>query len=93
MYNVGTGIGTTLEEQIRGIVEVFSPKDHRSVISYDPSKPDSTEYIFDVSKTEKYLGYRMQYDYIKYLKDFKMEMEAQRFVKLWGKDKTFQENI
>lgn len=93
MYNVGTGIGTTLEEQIRGIVEVFSPKDHRSVISYDPSKPNSTEYIFDVSKTEKYLGYRMQYDYIKYLKDFKMEMETQRFSKLWGKDKTFQENI
>lgn len=93
MYNVGTGIGTTLEEQIRGIVEIFSPKGHRSVISYDTSKPDSTEYIFDVSKTEKYLGYRMQYDYIKYLKDFKMEMEAQRFVKLWGKDNTIQEKI
>lgn len=93
MYNVGTGIGTTLEEQIRGIVEVFSPKDHRSVISYDPSKPESTEYIFDVSKTEKYLGYRMQYDYIRYLKDFKKEMEVQRFVKLWGKDKTFQEDL
>lgn len=86
MYNVGTGIGTTLEEQVRGIVEVFSPKEHPSQISYNPNKPDSTEYIFDISKTQKYLGYKMRYNYISYLQDFKKEMELQRFKKLWGLD-------
>ena len=87
-YNVGTGVGTTLEDQIRGIIEVFSPEGSKSELSYDPSKPSATEYVFDVSKTEKYLGYRPQYDYLAYLRDFKKEMEAQRFVKLWGPDKS-----
>ena len=85
-YNVGTGIGTTLEEQIKGIVSVFSPKKNPSRIDYDRERPDSTEYVFDMSKVEKNLGYVSQYDYISYLEDFKKEMFAQRFEKLWGHD-------
>ena len=88
MYNVGTGIGTTLEDQIKGIVEVFTPKNmEKPEILHDPSKPDATEYVFDMSKTEKYLGYKMKYNYMDYLRDFKKEMELQRFEKLWGRDK------
>lgn len=87
-YNVGTGIGTTLREQIEGIVEVFSPQAAPSPITYEPDKPDSTEYIFDVSKTEQRLGYRMGYDYKAYLNDFKAELRAQRFARLWGYDET-----
>lgn len=85
-YNVGTGIGTTMEDQVRGIVKVFSPKDCPSKISYDASKPDATEYIFDMSKVKKYLGYIPKYDYLAYLEDFKNEMLLQRFEKLWGRD-------
>ena len=85
-YNVGTGIGTTLEDQIKGIVSVFSPNENPSKIDYDREKPDSTEYVFDMSKVEKNLGYVSQYDYISYLEDFKKEMFAQRFEKLWGHD-------
>ena len=33
IYNVGSG-GTTLEERVRGIVDVFSPKNNKSEISY-----------------------------------------------------------
>ena len=83
-YNVGTGIGTTLEEQVRGIVEVFSPREHPSLITYDPHRPDSTEYIFDISKTVNNLGYVPRYDYMAYLTDFKREMQEQRFQLLWG---------
>lgn len=89
MYNVGTGVGTSLEDQIRGIVEVFSPKDHPSPISFDPSRPDAPEYIFDVSKTRELLGYEPQYSYRDYLLDFKREMEAQRFALLWGKEEAW----
>lgn len=85
-YNVGTGVGTTLEEQVRGIVRVFSPKENPSPITYDASKPDAVEYIFDMGKVEKFLGYNPRYDYIAYLEDFKKEMELQRFEKLWGRD-------
>ncbi len=89
-YNVGTGVGTTMEDQVRGIVKVFSPNDSPSEISYDASKPDATEYIFDMSKVKKYLGYTPKYDYLAYLEDFKNEMLLQRFEKLWGRD--FEEN-
>lgn len=89
-YNVGTGIGTSMEDQVRGIVKVFSPLDSPSEISYDSSKPDAVEYIFDMEKVKRYLGYTPKYDYITYLKDFKKEMKLQRFEKLWGKD--FVEN-
>ena len=86
IYNVGTGIGTTLEDQIKGIIEVFSPKYNPSQIFYDSEKPDSVEYIFDIDKAKRNLGYEPQYDYIAYLNDFKKEMLAQRFEKLWGRD-------
>lgn len=85
-YNVGTGIGTTMEDQVRGIVEVFSPKNSPSDISYDPTKPDAVEYVFDMSKVKKVLGYMPLYNYKAYLEDFKMEMKLQRFEKLWGRD-------
>lgn len=87
-YNVGTGIGTTMESQVRGIVDVFSPRDHVSPISYNREKPDAVEYVFDMSKTEKVLGYHVQYDYLSYLEDFKKEMLNQTFAKLWGTDQT-----
>lgn len=85
-YNVGTGVGTTMEDQVRGIVKVFSPKDCPSIISYDATKPDAVEYIFDMSKVKIYLGYTPKYDYNAYLDDFKNEFLLQRFEKLWGRD-------
>lgn len=83
-YNVGTGQGVSLEEQVRGIVQVFSPKDRPSRILYNPDKPDAAEYIFDISNGVKYLGYQPRYTYLAYLEDFKEEMQRQRFAALWG---------
>lgn len=83
-YNVGTGVGTTIKEQVEKIVEVFSTSNSRSVISYDTTKPDTPEYIFDISKTMEYLGYVPQYGYVDYLLDFKREMEKETFALLWG---------
>lgn len=86
IYNVGTGIGISLREQIEGIVAVFSPKHHRSPIIERPEMPDAPEYVMDISKTIKELGYQPQFDYLSYLKDMKLEMEQNRFQLLWGKD-------
>lgn len=83
MYNVGTGVGVSLEDQIKGIVEVFSPKDHPSPILYEPERPDAPEYIFGIEKTRR-LGYEPRYFYKDYLLDFKKEMEEQNFARLWG---------
>lgn len=83
-YNIGSPDRVSLEEMIRGIVEVFSPDNNKSVISYDPSKPDTLQSILDWTKTKKELGYKPEYDFIKMMKDFKAEMKEEPFAKLWG---------
>lgn len=82
-YNVGTGIGTSIEEQVKGIIAVFG---HGDIPSIELQKPDTPEYIFDISKTTNLLGYQPKYNYMDYLYDFKQEMKLQRFNKLWGYD-------
>ena len=74
-YNVGTGVGTSLIDQIRGMVEVFGTEEHRSNIIMRPDMPNAPQYIMDISAARSELGYEPQYDYISMLKDFKAEME------------------
>lgn len=83
MYNVGTGVGVSLDEQIKGIVEVFSPKEKPSEIIYRRDMPDAAQYIFDISKTCNELGYVPQYYYRDYLLDMKKEMTLNPFAELW----------
>jgi len=90
IYNVGRGIGVTLEEQIKGIIEVFSPSDNPSEVIYRPDMPDARQFIHDISKTQEELGYNPQYDYISLLKDFKKEMDLKRFEKLWGNPEDYE---
>lgn len=88
LYNIGSG-GSTLEERITGIVNVFSPAEHKSVIKYCPEKKSSQQFLLDYSKTHKELGYTPQQKWHDYLLDFKREMEGQRFAKLWGYEKDY----
>ena len=83
IYNVGTGVGTSMREQVEGIIKVFAPNGYskKPIEKYD--MPDSPEYIMDISKTERELGYAPQYDYISYLEDMKLEMQLKRFDKLY----------
>lgn len=84
IYNVGRGIGVTLEEQIKGIVDVFSPIDNSSEVIYKPDKPNARQFVHDISKATNELGYQPKFDYRMLLEDFKLEMEKNRFSKLWG---------
>lgn len=80
IYNVGTGKGVSLQEQIEGMIEVFSPKENKSKIIYCPEKPNSREFIMDITNAKEELGYEPKYNYLDYLKDFKKEMEKERQV-------------
>lgn len=84
VYNVGRGVAITLEEQIRGIVDVFSPDGNKSPIVYRPDMPDGNEFVHDISKTQRELGYESKYDYNELLLSYKKEMEIERFQQLWG---------
>jgi len=79
IYNAGTGVGTSFEDQIKGIIKVFSPKQTPSEIIYRPEKHSSMEYIMDISNAKEELGYSPEYNYEKYLEDYKMEMHNNRF--------------
>ncbi len=83
-YNIGSPNRVSLEEMIRGIVEVFSPEDNKSEITYDKTKPDTLQSILDWSKTKKELGYEPEYTFVKMMRDFKDEMGKEPFAKLWG---------
>ena len=83
-YNIGSPYRVSLEEMIRGIVEVFSPENNKSDISYDREKPDTLQSMLDYSKTVDDLDYHPEYTYLKMLQDFKKEMENEPFAKLWG---------
>lgn len=91
-YNCGNGWQVTLEEQIKGIIEVFSPKDNPSQIIYCPEKPDPLQNAFDMSKTfEDFPDYRPKYSYLDQLRDFKNEMESEPMAQLWGTKEDYKE--
>lgn len=90
LYNVATGVPTSLEQQIQGLVDVFSPKDKPSKLIYKPEKKSQISYLYDISNAEKDLGYKPQYDYISMLKDMKKEMHGIRFKHLENTDFTIK---
>lgn len=77
-YNVGTGVGTSLLEQIKGMVDVSGEDDKKSQIVLHPEKPNAPQYIMDITPAEKELGYSPKYDYISMLEDIKLEMKKAR---------------
>jgi UDP-glucose 4-epimerase len=76
IYNVGTGTTTSLEQQIRGIIEVFSPEGKFSNVVYKPEKRSQASYLYDISRTEKDLNYKAKYPYMDMLRDMKANMFA-----------------
>ena len=63
-YNVGTGIGTSLLDQIKGMIKVFNQGENKSKIIMRPDKPNSPQYIMDISSAVKELEYVPQYNYL-----------------------------
>lgn len=78
-FNVGTGVGTTNEEWVRGIAEVFNPEGVKSEVAYRPDLPSGPSYVMDISNCRELLGYEPEYGSIDFLKDFKAEMTLNRF--------------
>lgn len=83
VYNVGSIKQVSLDEQIDGIIDVFT-ENKKSNKVLCPNKPNALFNHLDISKTIEELGYNPQYSYIDWLKDFKKEMEENRFELLWG---------
>lgn len=83
-FNVGTGVGTSNEDWIRGIASVFNPEGVESPIVYRPEMPSGPSYIMDIENCRELLGYEPEYAFIDFLEDFKEEMALNRFAELRG---------
>lgn len=77
-YHIGTGVGTTLLDQIKGMIEVFGGE-KKSKILFAPEKRNAPQYIMDIIEAVDQLGYKPCYSYIDMLKDMKKEKELNRF--------------
>lgn len=86
IYNIGTGKPVTLEEQIKTIVEVFSPPNAHSQITYAPEKAGGYGVCMDIQNAKDELGYEPQYDCRKLFEAYKEEMKLNRFKELLMKD-------
>ena len=78
-YNVGTGVPVSLEEQIRTLVDVFSPRSHPSKITYQPAKVSDGGFLMDISNAIDELGYSPKYNCRQLFEDYKKEMGRERF--------------
>ena len=55
-YNVGTGVGTSLLDQIQGMIEVFGTPGKESELIMRPDKPNAPQYIMDIAPAVSELG-------------------------------------
>lgn len=88
LYNIASGIRTSIDEEVKSIIDVFSSATHHSEIHYRPDKPNiPNTYLYDISKAKKNLTYEVKYPFMKMLQDIKKEMELQRFPHLIKREK------
>lgn len=81
-YNVGTGMPVTIEEQIKTIIDVFSPKENPSKLIYCPDKVCGGGFLMDVENVKLELGYVPKYNCRRLFEDYKKEMLVNRFAEL-----------
>lgn len=80
VYNVSTGVATTLEEEILTIVDVFSPKNKKSKIIYRPDIPiKESSHRYSIKNAVEELGYCPKYFCKEMFADMKKEKESGRF--------------
>lgn len=89
IFNLSGDRPYTLEEQIDGIIEVFSPCDNKSKKIYLPNKPNTPQNLLDSTKARTQLNWIPAYSWVQGLEDMKKEMGAEPFAGLWGKSSDF----
>lgn len=76
LYNIGSGIGLTIEDEVKAIVKVFSPPNNPSKLIYCPEKPGlKAGHIFDISKAKRELRWTPKFSGEKMLIGHKNELK------------------
>ena len=80
LYNMTSGVGVELEEQVKVIIDLFT-KEKRSNIIYRPEKTNNTpSYLYSMDKARDDFGFVPQYsDFRVMMTDYKNELESGRW--------------
>lgn len=92
IFNVGNG-GISLEEKVLSIRDVFGEEGLKSDVVYYPDKANCTQYVLDIEKTKKILGYEPQYTWKDYLVNLKWHMKNQPNMEIWGSFEQYYEML
>lgn len=74
VFNVGSGVGTTILEEAKAIIEAFGGKSE-IVFRPDIKEVREVDCIFNIDQTKQELGWKPRYSYFEAMKDYKKEME------------------
>jgi UDP-glucose 4-epimerase len=82
LYNISSGVATTLEEQVVAIVDTFSSVSTRSRIVYcSEKKNNSKSYLLDISRAKADFGYDPQLkNFRDLIKDYKADLSNSNLV-------------
>jgi len=80
LYNVASGVGVTIEDEVKAIVEVFSPSGNPSRVVYRPDIVDHTKsWVYEIGKAKRELGWAPRYSYKDMLVDYKSESQSGKY--------------
>lgn len=91
IFNLSGDRPYTMEEQVQGFIDVFSPKEHKSSKTYSPDKPSTPQNLLDSTKARIILGWQPQYDWWEACEDMKKDMEKEPMALLWGRKDDYGE--
>lgn len=80
LYNMTSGVGLDLEEQVKAVIHVFGGEKESEII-YRPDMPNNTpSFLFDMTKAREDFGFVPEYtSYVEMMKDYKKELESGRW--------------
>ncbi len=79
LYNLSSGIPVTLMEEVKAIVDVFSPEGSKVNIISRPDKPGiNKSYVYDISRLKSDSGFNPKFplNFIHTIDDYKSEIDA-----------------
>lgn len=84
MFNLSGYMPYSLEDQIDGIIEVFSPATKKSHKIYCPGKPNTPQNLLNSDKARNVLGWNPNFTWVEACYDMKNEMQIEPMKLLWG---------
>ena len=79
----------SLEDQIDGIIEVFSNTANKSIKKYCPEKSNTPQNLLDSRKARDILGWTPKYSWVDACKEIKREMMEEPLKLLWGQSSDY----